>query len=790
MHSNCDLPDNIRLGHSLGWSFTPLVGKRPILNGWQSQPRESLDQALAWAAEGNVGLRTGSTSGVFVIDVDVEKGADPILIEALPDTVTVCRGDNRHLYFRAPDVPLGNSVGKLAERVDTRGNGGQVVYAGSIHPDTKQQYTWATGRSPKDIDLAELPEWVVGALTTQAKPLTRYCDTALTTELRLVRDTQEGGRNNQLNKSAFNLGQLVAADELPIWYARKALLDAAIQSGLEESEARATIESGLAAGMANPRPPRLNKPPQSSSQKPRPKTDWRTNVVAAAEEAFADADPSIDTDDPASVDGVMVPGAHTTQAGEYIEVGNHMFAAEVVKRLPFDTVFTRDGVVGELDGEPGRRHFEPLTAHGMRIIVDRHMKLCQWAMKKDEATCSFRNCTRELAELVLAHAAKWAPRLEMIVNYPVYDRTWTRLSPGYTNGIYFDEPPDLADLSPEMNVANIMEVLEDLTCDFPFDSEASRANFNGLLLTPIIRPAINGNTPFHLIISSLERTGKSKLAEEVFGGIILGEPTPAMQITERDEERDKRILALLVRGCTAIHLDNLPQFIDSPSLASLLTARTYQGRVLGTNRIVSLQNNLTVVGSGNNTQASPELVKRVVPIVLQPRSSSPEERTEFTHPDIRAFCSGMRRRVFECLIGAVETWIAAGFPRHHDRMGGFESWSEAIGSIMNSLAYSQWRTNVKDWRKNSDPRSEELLVFVDGWWDEYQRNPVTPKQLAGLAKSIGVFRESYGQTDHSRSVSMGKILGPLVNRPVGEYVIMRQSSGVNRRYYLSKGLDE
>lgn len=47
---------SVRRGHELGWSFTPLSGKRPLLKGWQDRPRETLEQALEWATQGNVGL--------------------------------------------------------------------------------------------------------------------------------------------------------------------------------------------------------------------------------------------------------------------------------------------------------------------------------------------------------------------------------------------------------------------------------------------------------------------------------------------------------------------------------------------------------------------------------------------------------------------------------------------------------------------------------------------------------------------------------------------------------------
>ena len=68
--SDNPLADNVSHGYERGWSFTPLNGKRPVLTAWQKRPRETLAEALAWVAKGNVGLRTGRTSGIIVIDVD------------------------------------------------------------------------------------------------------------------------------------------------------------------------------------------------------------------------------------------------------------------------------------------------------------------------------------------------------------------------------------------------------------------------------------------------------------------------------------------------------------------------------------------------------------------------------------------------------------------------------------------------------------------------------------------------------------------------------------------------
>jgi hypothetical protein len=64
--------------------------------------------------------------------------------------------------------------------------------------------------------------------------------------------TLPGGRNHQLNASAYSLGQLVGARALGAEETGQALLRVAIGLGLGEQEAIATIRSGLAAGIRTP----------------------------------------------------------------------------------------------------------------------------------------------------------------------------------------------------------------------------------------------------------------------------------------------------------------------------------------------------------------------------------------------------------------------------------------------------------------------------------------------------------------------------------------------------------
>jgi hypothetical protein len=764
---------NVQYGYQLGWSFTPLSGKKPTLGGWQKRPRETLDEALGWAARQNVGLRTGAASGVVVIDKDPEgdiSGLD------LPGTVTANTGRPGaiHLYLRCSQ-PIGNSVGKLAPHIDVRGDGGQVVFPGSVHPDTGRRYEWAEGLEPWTVEMAELPQHIIDRLNARDAPdrpskpspappgqakARRYAAVALKLEVAAVCAAQDGTRNSTLNKAAFNLGTLVASGYLDRETVESQLRQAAESVGLGRQETAATIRSGMESGLEHPRRVEIRSTAGQDVPAPRPRRDY-----------------------------ILTPGPHKDDQGRYTEQSVLDFAQAVLAELPEEAIYRKDFIPGEILGECGRRQWVEFSENRMRIVVDGHVKLGKWvtSRKTGEQVMVYQACGKDAAGVVIAHARQ-APsvrELTLMVGYPVYGPGFVRVQPGWHDGLYYDEPEELRGIEPEVDCEVIHNVLHDLVVDFPFKSDSDRQNFFGLMLTPIVAPAIDGNRPMHLLHSPLERTGKTKLAEEVFGGIILGRQTPAMQITEREEEREKRIIAMLIQGETLMHLDNLPTFIDSPSLSSLITAHTFGGRLLGFSRNVKLPNNLTLVGSGNNVQASGEVAKRIVPIMLQPATAHPEARRDFQHPDLRAYVRSQRKAVLSCLLGLVENWLAAGRPMHEDRLGGFESWSGAVGGILQVNGLKAWRGNERAWQAQADPRGSELAAFVEAWHEAFGQAQVSPKELRALAEQHEMFNYVFARrTPQAVSVAFGRLLQRYTDTPVGEWFIRRGGAESHALYHL------
>src|SRR5690606_17262433 len=108
---------------------------------------------------------------------------------------------------------------------------------------------------------------------------------------------------------------------------------------------------------------------------------------------------------------------------------------------------------------------------------------------------------------------------------------------------------------------------------------ADRANAWALLLTGIVRPAIEGQVPMALLDAPEPGTGKSLLAS-VATLIATGRVGAMQSMPDDDAELRKLITGLLVAGASHVILDNVDGIIKSPVLAGALTADVWRDRIL------------------------------------------------------------------------------------------------------------------------------------------------------------------------------------------------------------------
>ncbi len=490
---------------------------------------------------------------------------------------------------------------------------------------------------------------------------------------------------------------------------------------------------------------------------------------------------------------ILVPGQHASTEGP-VEIGNDDFARPAVAAVPPGLLYRRGPILGELVGPRGGASFESCENPRLRILVDGIVSLVE--LRYDKRTKKIRRtylaCETDHATLIRAEAIRSdrVRNLRLLTSFPVLAGDDLEVvKPGWNeaHGIYYDVPPDLVNVEPIHDKGRIHEILSDLVIDFPFRDDASRENFFGLFLTYMLRRTRWARKrPFNYAGATLERVGKGKLVVDTFGGIVLGRPAPIMTWTGSEEEREKRVIALLRASETLLILDNLSadDFLDSQVLAALLTGETYRGRLLGVSECPTFDNTLLIIATGNNTRMSGEIAKRTVPILLAAKTDAPEERTDFVHPDLHAHVQRVRPAVVGALLGMVENWTSAGRPGGSQTMGGFEEWARTVGGIMTVNGFTRWYTNTRAWRRQADPDGEDLRALVEAWASKHLDEHITAKQLVAITLDLGIFPHVLKSKEEGRPATLGRMLRKNMDTPVGGYFIRATGCGNASLYWL------
>lgn len=108
---------------ALGWDIFPVRDKRPTIK-WKEGACRTWE---VWPEGCDVGLPTGARNGIVVVDDDRGKhGLEPWVPPVATYNVRT-RSGGMHYYYAHPGYHVGNTAGRIADHVDTRGDGGYVV---------------------------------------------------------------------------------------------------------------------------------------------------------------------------------------------------------------------------------------------------------------------------------------------------------------------------------------------------------------------------------------------------------------------------------------------------------------------------------------------------------------------------------------------------------------------------------------------------------------------------------------------------------------------------------------
>jgi hypothetical protein len=379
------------LGHGL---YDATIDPVVVTRWWMNAPRA------------NIGLRTGTKSGVWVLDVDVKAPAprkegevtitgSEALLELeethgpLPRTLSQITGSGGlQFFFRMPSdrairnrggivLPDGRRAG-----LDARGEGGLVVLPPSIHPNGTP-YEW------RDAPIADAPAWLLDLVAPPVKTRTwtpppptggpgedghrRYVRKALEGICARISTMREGNRHDAIAAGAFTVGGWLhtGVDRAE---AAAMLIDAGLACGKPRDEVVRAVESGLDRGAEKPRPiperephrqrpppPRDDDAPHARRAEKGPWNDRNETEERGMDEEQAtdgeipgaeDVPPPNDDDAPPPVDNDPRPKINVGDSRDEQQVVAETVAAILRMNDP-PTIFQRSGWVVGLRGEAG-----------------------------------------------------------------------------------------------------------------------------------------------------------------------------------------------------------------------------------------------------------------------------------------------------------------------------------------------------------------------------------------------------------------------------------------------------
>ncbi len=663
------------------------IGKVPLTDhGLKDCTQTQLGVKEYWAKypQANIGI---VTDGLIVLDFDAGHGGldSKNELEAKYGPLPRTRkhrtgGGGQHWLYRAPNgVVVRNTTGLAGyQGIDTRANGGYIVAPPSLHPSGNRYEVL------DDCDITLAPEWLVTLATQRSTaPLPPPGDIGQVI-------IPEGQRNAHLTSLAGSMRH-------------RGMPQVAIEAALLETNAT------------------LCQPPLPEGE-----------VLTIAR--------SVSRYKPVKA----------TRAGPIIVVNNRQLrdttndtlSALYKSNKAEPKVFQRGGNLVRVSiDEKQNPYIDPLTESSLRGLLTRAADFIKVNTNaKGEVVETKVSPPLDVVRDILSLREWQLSPLLTIIEVPVICSDGTIIDKiGYDTKtcLYYHPSPELRvppvpDTPAESDVKAAKALLLEVICNFPFDSKASGANAVAAMLTPIVRPMIDGLVPLAVFDKPQPGSGASLLAD-VIAFIATGQTAGMLGGQRKEEEWRKAITTILLYGRSVICIDNIDGDLNSTSLSTVLTARVWRDRILGRNEEVLLPNMSTWIANGNNIRLAGDLPRRAYRARLDAQLAQPWLRrpSEFKHPDLIKWVRQKRGDIIAAMLTVARSWVVAGKPVPQDlvTIGSYESFCEVLGGILSFMEVKGFLGNLQQMYSEMDVETPQWGSFLEVWQELFGDSGVTVAEI-------------------------------------------------------------
>jgi hypothetical protein len=337
-------------------------------------------------------------------------------------------------------------------------------------------------------------------------------------------------------------------------------------------------------------------------------------------------------------------------------------------------------------------------------------------------------------------------------------------------------------------VAEAADRLRDLLAEFalPADGGRSLAVHVAAMLTVFAGGILPRGTvcPVFIYLANSEGAGKTLLAQ--CAGIPYADLPPAEAAPTKEEEWQKKLLALVASGRRLVLLDNLKGHLDSAALEAYVTSQSFNGRILGVTKEFCGDAGATILITGNRLTISPDMRRRSLLVELFMPELRAEDRRFKRILDAEAIRE-IRPGIVSALWSIVSAWDKAGRKPCSHGNSSFPRWAETIAGMVEFAGFGSPLAPAEiDGMGDTDAADFSALVGLMEAGERYTFEQVDiMADAAGLFERILSDRDKEGALSRGAKSRMAKLLCRYDRRQVAAGAVFAvEGKGHSRRYVL------
>lgn len=438
----------------------------------------------------------------------------------------------------------------------------------------------------------------------------------------------------------------------------------------------------------------------------------------------------------------------------------------------------------------------PLTATNLKTFLSKNVLVTRFNRKMERV--QYDPPASFLKEYLESTEHEGLQKINGIIYTPLIDeKTGIIVHKGYDKktgfiGMYDTKYFDEVKLATKEQAVKALHRIEKLLGECSFASTKDKSAAIASILTAVIRPSID-YAPMILVTGPVYGAGKSYLVDIILSfNTPFEEQTVPTPLPKSEDEMKKSLLAQLRELPNYINFDNISEDIEPfPSLCMVITSSSFKDRIMTTSKTIEVPTRVLITASGNNIEVKRDLLRRCLPIRIDPHTEHPEMISYQQEPEkmVRAEPSYWQAQA----LTIIQAYLNSKEHVHCKALAGFNSWTHLVRKPLVWLGLDDPADTMVCNLRN-DTEKQSMRIILKALYEEFQKKSFTSREVVEWLENNKDTEEgtifidlAVDNPEKINSKSLGRWLAKKVDFIAGGYVLQKRN---NRQYKVARTSNE